>query len=871
MSNKKFKFKAVPLGGSVPAPGSTGNETYTLFAKQLTSTTFTPIVTDGNGKALEMVTSSGGGGTSTPQTLSQVLTTGNNLDDKEIVGRFKLKNSLAAGRDYTYNITENGLNYSHTDLNDSFDYVLNTHGVIYSFNDENGGVTFNSSFTVDRGGVTFGSDGTSHESGVDFKATKDSGLRFSTWKKNDVDSSYFAFDSNKLEIYSSVNGENNTFYVDSTGAYAEEYKEPVGELYYVQKKYVDDKIAAVNTGGGGGSVDLTPYAKKDATGLNTSDAQAWANAVKPHLSLTHQDIQKTIETGQLYNFTDAANYIKHDFKNISFEIGEDSANKSSLRLNKDSFKLGYEIPGIFNGLSAQDFSTTIYAYDLFISGSKYANTSNPNIDKVATVNYQTGRFSTYTYAQVGYKLKGNNNEVFIGTDNSLGESDTRTANVSIGVENLENLTSTSSDNVAMGYKAGKLTTGSRNTFVGSTAGHGQKNGSDNVFVGYNAGGGSENSTGNVFIGANVGTGLRGQVSLADIKLSSPIFEEYTKDANLARDLGYDTTTQKFNSTTNVLIGYQSTALNNTINRAIGSIGIGYQPLTGAGWRLYNSINIGNFIYGGRTSFNYYNVITIGNHIRPGSTYGSLHIDNGIDKRIQSIDTLIYGQFENAIYNTKKQLKINGIFSLNTSYMEKAEDVTNHKLLVRQNVSGQVKYVELTDLPFTKPNPNLLRNSALPLMAANDTGAGTYTIMEEPVGKFVRYTPDAGKRVWLYGFKFPNNGNGKYSRSVLIRHNHASDLVIWGQTVKPNVWTRIKQEAYTGATEWQVLDAVENDVVIDLKQYKLEESLVSTDWIAHVDDTMGSGVEEAPADGKMYVRQNGRWVELTKEVLQNILN
>jgi len=62
MSNKKFRFKAVPTGGSAPTPGSTGNDTYTLFAKQLSATTFTPIVTDGNGKALEMVTSSGGGG-----------------------------------------------------------------------------------------------------------------------------------------------------------------------------------------------------------------------------------------------------------------------------------------------------------------------------------------------------------------------------------------------------------------------------------------------------------------------------------------------------------------------------------------------------------------------------------------------------------------------------------------------------------------------------------------------------------------------------------------------------------------------------------------------------------------------------------------
>lgn len=630
--------------------------------------------------------------------------------------------------------------------------------------------------------------------------------------------------------------------------------------------------------GGGGSVDLTPYARKDAAGMSNSDAQNWANTIKPYLPTgggggspaAPQNIQKTIETGQNYNFSNSSSYIKHDFKNTSFEVGEDSENKSSLKLTSYNFKLGFEMPGIFNGIQAQDYSTTINAYELFIKGSRYNDTNNPNIDKVAVVNYQTGRVNTLTYAEVGYKIVGDNNEIFIGTDNSTGANTNRTANVSLGTENFKSLDSNSTSNIAMGHSAGKSTTGSRNTFLGTFAGYNQKNGSDNVFIGYNAGGGAENSTGNVFIGANVGTGLRGQVTLDDIKQSSPIFEEYAKDTNLARDLGFDTTTQKFNSTANILIGYQSTALVNTINRAIGSIGIGYQPLTGAGWRLYNSINIGHFIYG-KGSFNYYNVITIGNHIRPGSTYGTLHIDNGIDKRIAGIETLIWGQFENAKYSTKKQLKINGIFSLNVSYMEKTDDLRNHRLLVRQDVTGQVKYINLSDLPFAKPNPNLLRNSSLPMLGANDTGTGVSSIQEEATGKFVRYTPAAGKRVWLYGFKFPGNGNGKYSRSVLIRHNHTADLTVWGQTVKPNTWTRIKQDAYTSTSEWQIFDIVTPDVVVDMKQYKLEESPVSTDWVAHVDDTLGSGVEEAPADGKMYLRQNGRWVQITKELLQNLLN
>ena len=850
MSNKKFRFKAVPTGGSAPTPGSTGNDTYTLFAKQLSATTFTPIVTDGNGKALEMVTSSGGGGGSpaTPQTLSEVLTAGNKLEGKEIEGDLVVRNSYTSGGSATggYSIVgnEEGIDLSTSGSDYSSRTVIGgREKLLYStFNYPSDSPTgMGGYFYIGNKGINLLSEVIDHSESLQFNSDN-RGLFFNYYGDNKLTKGFSVLDSGMQVTIpdTKLGGENTTSlsFNSNNGLSAGEYFNPTSNNQYVQKKYVDDKIATIGSGGGSGA--------------------------------TAQNIQKTIETGNTYTFSDATTHLKHDFKNTSFEVGEDNTYKSSINLKKDGIKVGYETPAIFNGLESKEYSTTIHAYELFVKGSRYSNDSNPAIDKVAVVNYQTGRVNTLTYAEVGYKIVGANNEIFIGTDNSTGQNTNRTANVSLGTDNFKSLAADSTSNIAMGHSAGKSTTGSRNTFLGTFAGYNQKNGSDNVFVGYNAGGGAENSTGNVFIGANVGTGLRGQVSLADIKESSPIFEEYTKDTNLARDLGFDTAIQKFNSTANILIGYQSTALNNTINRAIGSIGIGYQPLTGAGWRLYNSINIGNFIYG-KGTYNYYNVITIGNHIRPGSTYGSLHIDNGIDKRISADSTLIYGQFENTKYSTKKQLKINGIFSLNTSYMEKADDFRNHRLLVRQDVTGQVKYVDLTDLPFTKPNPNLLRSSSLPMMAPNDTGTGISSIQEEATGKFVRYTPTAGKRVWLYGFKFPGNGNGKYSRSVLVRHNHTADLTVWGQTVKPNTWTRIKQDAYTSTSEWQIFDIVVPDVIVDLKQYKLEESPVSTDWVAHVDDTLGSGVEEAPVDGQMYVRQNGRWVRVTKELLQNILN
>lgn len=222
MSDKKFKFKAVPLGGSAPTPGSTGNETYTLFAKQLTSTTFTPIVTDGNGKALEMVTSSGGGGTPAPAvtpTLSQVLSAGNTLDGKEISGDLRVVNeelTAAGSKNLEFVIRDNNLEFYSRELThrENLEFRASLSDLHYESHVENG----------DTFGLHLA------DNGYDINIpNKNSGISSSTLN--------LKFDS-------------------LTGLYSSEIFPVTEDGQFIQKKYLDDKLAGLSTGGGE-KIDVT--------------------------------------------------------------------------------------------------------------------------------------------------------------------------------------------------------------------------------------------------------------------------------------------------------------------------------------------------------------------------------------------------------------------------------------------------------------------------------------------------------------------------------------------------------------------------------------------------------------------------------------
>ena len=131
--------------------------------------------------------------------------------------------------------------------------------------------------------------------------------------------------------------------------------------------------------------------------------------------------------------------------------------------------------------------------------------------------------------------------------------------------------------------------------------------------------------------------------------------------------------------------------------------------------------------------------------------------------------------------------------------------------------------------------NLLKNTALPMFVPNGAGTGTSVIMSDATGSFVRYTPDADKAVSVYGLFLEGSNLGNHSKSMDFRHSHTSNVTIWGQSIPPNKWTRIKQESFTNSTGWTVFTCDIAGVAVDIRNYKIELGSKATDWVPHISE------------------------------------
>ena len=161
--------------------------------------------------------------------------------------------------------------------------------------------------------------------------------------------------------------------------------------------------------------------------------------------------------------------------------------------------------------------------------------------------------------------------------------------------------------------------------------------------------------------------------------------------------------------------------------------------------------------------------------------------------------------------------------------------------------------------------NLILNSEQPTWNANNTGLGTSVKMEDATGKFTRTTPDAGKYVSVFGQYYAYFESGKFSRSMYVRHFHTSNINIWGQSIPPNVWTWIKEEAYLEYSGWNGYDTDTINVAIDTKKFKLEKGNKATDWTPAPEDkqdrlqditgNIGVGKTDASATEKLDVNGN----------------
>lgn len=658
-----------------------------------------------------------------------------------------------------------------------------------------------------------------------------------------------------------------------------------------------------------------------------------------------------------------------------------------------------------------------------------------------------------------------------------------------------------------------IASGTNNVMFGKGAGKSLEEGSDNTFIGANAGYLIRKASNMTLIGSHSGQTLVHDIKYSDLEATAPIYKKYVDDGWMNDYLGYNADTQRLHSSLSTIIGTYTSSKEAELVRTLGMISIGFQPNYGIKYRFFNGITIGNMIYSNTRSINNYNGIYIGNHLIPMSSYGELAIDNGIDDRIPASKALIYGKLDNAKYNTKKELRINGAFSIDparnevltehtvenfvvmdargymkqirldllktivgggsgtptpsvnnklagkkisfigdsiTSWGESTnneytpakgyayEDVWTAQLLsltggVKATLDGRtgsrvtgidgdafafsrtkvvaqdsdfififmgandqralnvpttgvplgeikdktslgditnvnnpnlkkfteayqlalenmlpyykksqiilmtplrsfhegstddqnkdsdklaeriidiakmygIKWIDMREVGITKYNhgiyfydglhpnkrghrliaeyvtskmlefgtvgkleasdyytktqideklkalpkgntpasssdiviggANLLRNTALPMFSPNDTGTGTPKVMDDATGYFVRYTPHADKVVSLYGLFLERSNLGNHSRSMDFRHSHTGNITIWGQSIPPNKWTRVKQEKFTNANGWCSFFSDIAGVAIDVRNYKIELGTKSTDWIPHISE------------------------------------
>lgn len=242
-----------PLTEAAPTPNTIITEKDTIIAQQVSASEAELYVTDEKGKVLKVKggsSSSGTAGTGTAPALQEVLTAGNELAGKEMKGELVVKDGDTTTDNYTLSAKKESLRYEgYKENGESYDLNVSREGLIYSSNVEVDGNHMDASFRADSKGIDFNTDASSHAVGAGFKANTE-GILYQAWG-SDSNGLTLALNNSEFKIELNQNGGNaDTLNLNiNEGLSSSKYYEPTKDGQFVQKKYVDDRLAGLSTGG----------------------------------------------------------------------------------------------------------------------------------------------------------------------------------------------------------------------------------------------------------------------------------------------------------------------------------------------------------------------------------------------------------------------------------------------------------------------------------------------------------------------------------------------------------------------------------------------------------------------------------------------
>lgn len=246
----------------------------TLYFLERGTNQFELSLADDNGVLRTLAGSASG--SAVQQTLSQVLATGNKLEGKEIEGDLVVRNTYTSGGSTTggYRISGNNEGIELSGSGEGYSSILKVGG---SWNAVRGDFyypvdtgTSSGYWQVGARGIQLDSEVPDHSMGTQFRAT-DKELFYTRYIDGKSPLTFTIQDSGIHSQFPDVElgGDNYiTFYINSTnGMFLSKYIKPTRDEEYTQKKYVDDKIAAIGSGGGSGATLPANNATIDSGGL----------------------------------------------------------------------------------------------------------------------------------------------------------------------------------------------------------------------------------------------------------------------------------------------------------------------------------------------------------------------------------------------------------------------------------------------------------------------------------------------------------------------------------------------------------------------------------------------------------------------------